>query len=131
MPAAVDQMGKTGAELVFVYNAGSSLGARAFDFLHKAVSPGTYACNLCRITYGVFAEKQEWRRFAESLPYRATFLHKDEFQGRYPALAATPLPAIFLNGHAGSAKLVASAEEINRARSVDDLKTLLLAKVAP
>ena len=66
-------------ELVFVYNAGSTAGARAVDLLHKAISPGTYACNLCRVTNGVLAMKKEWRRFLDSLALTVTFSYRDEF----------------------------------------------------
>lgn len=120
-----------GAELVFVYNADSSLGAKVFDFLHKAVSPGTYECNLCRVTYGVFAKKQEWREFLESLPLRATFLYKDQLPQLAPEAARTPLPAVFLKSPQGGLSLLASAEEINRARTVEDLKSLLTGKLRP
>jgi hypothetical protein len=116
-------------ELIFVYNADSSLGAKVFDFLHKAVSPETYECNLCRVTYGVFAEKKEWREFLESLPLRATFLYKDQLTKLDPEAARTPLPAVFLKSPQGGPVLLASAEEINRARTVEDLKSLLAGKL--
>jgi hypothetical protein len=116
-------------EIIFVYNADSSLGAKVFDFLHKAVSPETYECNLCRVTYGVFAERKEWREFIRKLPFQASFLYRDQFAKRHPQAAATPLPAIFLEPKDGQPALLASAEEINCARTVGDLKALVAAKL--
>jgi len=45
--------------LIFVYNAESGTMNSAIDFAHKMLSPETYECNLCRITYGNFAMKKE------------------------------------------------------------------------
>jgi hypothetical protein len=118
-------MEKPDTELVFVYNAGSGMLDRGFDFLHKAISPDTYACNLCRISHGLFTEKKEWRQFVGGLPWPATFFHKDQFHERFPDLAAVPLPAIFMKSANGGIEMLASADEISRARSVDDLAALL------
>ena len=42
-------------ELIFIYNAKSGLVNELLDFAHKIISPETYNCNLCAITYGTFA----------------------------------------------------------------------------
>lgn len=46
-------------ELLFVYNADSSLFAQAKDYLHKTVSPDTYQCRLCQLTYPGMSMDQE------------------------------------------------------------------------
>ena len=71
-------------KLLFVYNANSSLGYQAFDFLHKIVSPATYQCSLCAITYGNFQIKKEWKEFLSSLPYEVEFWYKNDFVKKYP-----------------------------------------------
>ncbi len=58
------------------------------DSAHKIISPATYDCRLCELTYGVFKENEEWIRFRESVsqnyPYlQLEFLHKDEFAKKY------------------------------------------------
>ncbi|MCF7977351.1 hypothetical protein U5801_08255 [Lamprobacter modestohalophilus] len=44
-------------ELIFVYNADTGLFNQLADAAHKAFSADTYACNLCRVTYGLLTEK--------------------------------------------------------------------------
>ncbi|MFP4131924.1 MAG: hypothetical protein ACLFTX_03955 [Thiohalospira sp.] len=80
--------------LVFVYNADSGLFNTVADIGHKLFSPQTYACDLCRITYGLFNVREEWRAFVEGLPVAAEFLHRDQFRDAHgePPVA---LPAVF------------------------------------
>jgi hypothetical protein len=88
------------AELLFVYNADSGLFNTMADAAHKILSPDTYSCNLCRITYGWFTEKSQWRDFIDRLDADCRFLHRDEFERDYPDVQAA-LPAIFrvVDGH--------------------------------
>lgn len=66
--------------ILFIYNADSTVAAKAMDFLHKIVSPETYQCNLCKITYGSFAMDPAWKKYIEDLPVEIRFLHRDEFE---------------------------------------------------
>jgi len=50
-------------KIIFVYNADSSVFAQVSDAVKKIVAPGTYQCNLCRITYGAVSMKDEWKTF--------------------------------------------------------------------
>jgi hypothetical protein len=80
--------------LIFVYNADAKLTSAAFDFLHKIVSPSTYQCKLCGITYGNFSMVKEWKDFLAALPVPVRLLHRDEWireTGR-----SDKLPAAFL-----------------------------------
>ncbi len=70
--------------LLFVYNADSGLFNTMADAAHKILSPQTYQCDLCRITYGWFQERSDWRDFIDGLGIDCTFLHRDQFQARYP-----------------------------------------------
>ncbi|MEM8779384.1 MAG: GTPase [Cyanobacteria bacterium P01_G01_bin.49] len=70
-------------KIIFVYNANSGLVNTLLDIGHKIISPQTYECNLCQITYGVVAEKEEWKTFRESSTDEFEFLHKDEFENKY------------------------------------------------
>ena len=76
-------------ELIFVYNANSDLFSTVTDFAHKLLSPSTYNCNLCALTYGNFTIKQEWKSFIEELAIKTVFLHKDEFEKQYKIQAAS------------------------------------------
>lgn len=42
----------TTTTLIFVYNAKSGLISAFGDMVHKIVSPATYPCSLCALTYG-------------------------------------------------------------------------------
>ena len=76
-------------ELVFIYNADSGAWSKLFDAAHKLVSPATYPCSLCALTYGAVSMRSEWRRFVDSLPHEVRFAYRDEM-----APTASPLPAL-------------------------------------
>lgn len=115
-------------KLIFVYNADVGLRNKVIDSVHKLVSPHTYECNLCDITYGVFTENRDWKRFREAKGIAMEFLHKDEFRKTYASkfgskftypvvLAATDdafelfIDTETLNGLEGSKALMALVEE--------------------
>ncbi|KAA3436928.1 hypothetical protein [Rufibacter hautae] len=105
--------------LVFVYNADSDLFSTVTDFAHKLLSPSTYACQLCALTYGHFSEKQEWKTFVQQLPVKAVFLHKDEFTRQFGL--DTPLPAVFLQkDHA--LEVILDKPALEHCSSLEDLK---------
>ncbi|SHJ23702.1 hypothetical protein SAMN02745146_2574 [Hymenobacter daecheongensis DSM 21074] len=99
--------------LLFVYNADSGLGNAVLDLLHKTLSPRTYACSLCALTYGVRMQP-EWREFLQQLPITPTFLHRDELPTRHPELASQPLPAAFLRTAGGSWQPFLTPQELNQ-----------------
>ena len=109
--------------LIFVYNADSGLFNTITDAAHKILSPDTYACSLCRVTYGWFSERGAWRDFIAGLGMDCRFLHRDEFRARYPHQEIA-LPAVLRVGAEGLA-LCVDAEAIGRCANVDDLIGLL------
>ncbi len=75
-------------KLIFVYNANSGKINSLLDSAHKIVSPDTYDCKLCDLTYGIFKENEDWSSFREKLlqtnpNLQLEFLHKDEFTKQY------------------------------------------------
>tara|TARA_R110001592_G_scaffold85976_1_gene253781 strand:- start:1534 stop:1959 length:426 start_codon:yes stop_codon:yes gene_type:complete len=73
-------------KILFIYNANSDTGSKLLDFAHKIISPATYNCALCSLTFGSFTENKQWKAFRERLlanGYELEFLHKDEFQKSY------------------------------------------------
>lgn len=111
-------------ELIFVYNADSSLFSQIKDLIHKSVSPKTYPCRLCSLTFGFFSQKEEWSEFINSLKVKTQFLHKDEFLRMFPKLKSNDFPAVFLNT-GKYLTLVISKEEIERQNNLDDLMKLV------
>lgn len=116
-------------ELIFVYNATSSLSSQISDIAHKIISPETYRCNLCRITYGNFGARPEWKEFIETLPCKAEFLHSDEFLNQYPAWQSTTFPTVLRMTKNAEMSLLIEAVQINEMQSVEDLKQLLATKL--
>jgi hypothetical protein len=82
-------------QLIFVYNANAGLARGLWDALHKLVSPDSYPCSLCALTYGALTMRAEWKAALKQLPLQSTFLHKDEFRARWPKLDCT-LPAVLV-----------------------------------
>jgi hypothetical protein len=116
-------------KILFVYNVDLTPFALVSDFVHRIVSPETYPCRLCDITYDRLTMKREWKRFIESLPVRATFELRDRFRKKFPAYASVPLPAVFRASPAGKLAVVLSAEEIHAATDLVGLKTLVTAAI--
>ena len=70
-------------KLIFVYNADSGLMNTLMDIGHKAISPQTYECNLCDLTFGIVKEHKQWKKFRETSDTEMEFLHRDEFEQKY------------------------------------------------
>ncbi len=102
--------------LVFIYNAKSGKINATVDFLHKTLSPGTYSCNLCALTYGMFSERETWRNYRRQKDINMEFWYKDEFERtfhykpEYPAVIETPEMNVLL-----------TKDEIDRLESVEQL----------
>ena len=107
--------------LVFVYNAQSGLLSALKDGLHKALSPETYPCSLCALTYGPVSMKRRWANFVAALPVPVSFRYRDTATQWLPPDA--PLPAL-LHVSGDSATQLLSAEAID---ACGDLEALMMA----
>ena len=116
-------------ELIFVYNANSGFLNSIKDLLHKSVSPKTYDCNLCFLTYSGISQKEEWKTFINKFPLKAVFLHKDEFTKQYPKYAMITYPIVFKKEKRILKEFI-SAEEINKLSGLEDLKQLVQNKIS-
>lgn len=118
--------------LVFVYNADSGMMNLAKDVLHKLLSPSTYPCSLCDLTYSALGERRSWVRFRKQLNVMQAYLHKDEFvaeyqhtQGWKPSFTSLDYPGIFaVKG--GDVTLVATKQQLDGCASLPELKSLVL-----
>ncbi len=110
--------------VIFVYNAESGLINGLKDAIHKLISPSTYPCNLCAITYGPLGMRDEWRDFVERLDHPIEFLHKDELLTEY-GISDVPLPAAFTKSASGKLSSLFDSETLNGFKSLEDLKTAL------
>ncbi len=114
-------------KLIFVYNAKAGLLAGIMDSIHKTVSPGTYPCDLCAITYGMTSMKPEWRRWLKRLTIPTLFFHLDDFRKAWPD-AHFSLPAV-LAERGGKLEALVSPSEFKTIREVSELIVLLEKKL--
>ena len=111
------------SDLIFVYNADSGLIAMLGDITHRIISPQTYPCKLCALTYSFNGMIGDWKNFVGALDRRIIFLHRDELQKLY-GIADVPLPAVF-KVNDSQPQLWIKAEQINRCQTLDELKQLI------
>jgi hypothetical protein len=70
--------------LLFIYNANSGKLNALFGVGHKLISPSTYKCNLCALTFDTFSENNIWKSFREESEIAMEFFHIDEFEKEFP-----------------------------------------------
>jgi len=110
------------ATLLFVYNANSGMLNTIIDGAHKVLSPKTYACNLCDITYGMFAENKVWKKFRESNTLTFDFLYKDEFLQQYASKFghAYNFPIVLIKNK-GDLEVFIASKELNTLKTAQEL----------
>jgi hypothetical protein len=106
-------------KIIFVYNADSGFINSILDIGHKIISPNTYKCSLCNMTYGVMSEREEWKRFRESSKDELEFLHKDEFEKKYKEKREYPI-ILKINGANRLDELI-SKDDLNKMKNVNEL----------
>jgi len=107
--------------LLFIYNANSGKLNMLLDIGHKLLRPKTYECNLCKITYGTFFEREAWKRFKETTAIEFTFMHKDEFEREFEGSYSYPI-VLKLNG---ALEVFIDTVKLNNVDNLDDLIDLL------
>ena len=107
--------------LVFVYNAEAGIVAGVMDSVHKLVSPATYPCQLCAVTYGLVAMKREWRAFLDGLGMALVFHHRPDFRAAFPAAVDWPLPLVAVEADGVLHPLIPAADFA----AIPDLATLI------
>ena len=117
----------TKPQFLFVYNADSGLFNTITDWAHKMVSPVTYQCGLCALTYGNFTMKNEWKKFLQHLPAEVSFTYKNDFVKEYQQ--AAELPAVFLKKE-NILTLFITKKEIENCASTEALQQLVLSKLS-
>ena len=115
--------------LLFVYNADGGRLAGLKDMFHKILSPATYPCSLCAVTYGATKMRPEWQQFVQALPMPVEFLHRDEFVRDYPQHQNQPLPAAFAVAETGELSPFIEAAEMDAA-DLNELMELVRARLA-
>ncbi len=109
--------------LIFVYNAMSGVAHAIRDHIHKNVSPSTYDCHLCELTFGNFGMRREWAYFVAGLGMPVEFLHMDEFVDRY-RLKGQRFPAVYL-GRGNELEPFLTAGELDAVGTLEELMGLV------
>ncbi|WP_133064314.1 hypothetical protein [Sandarakinorhabdus cyanobacteriorum] len=116
--------------LVIVYNANAGILAGVMDSVHKIVSPSTYPCQLCAVTYGLTSMRREWRAFLDETGLETIFHHRPDFRAAFPHAADWPLPLVAAEDGGQLTQLVTAADFT----AIPDLPTLIRvvrARLAP
>ena len=116
--------------LVFVYNAKSGLLSAARDGLHKLLSPATYPCSLCTLTYGAVSMKRRWARYVAGLPYPVAFHYRDTASQRGWWGPEAPLP-VALRVSGGAVEVLLSASDIDACEDLDALMSAVTEALSP
>ena len=114
-------------KLIFVYNADSGLVSTLKDYVHKNVSPSTYQCNLCALTFGNVGMRNKWSRFIDDLGVPVEFLHRNELRDSFD-IEDLLLPAVLKADGSGISVLI-PAGEINDLWTLDELIGLVSIRV--
>jgi len=116
-------MGTHESTLIFVYNADSGLISAFADGISKIISPQTYQCRLCSLTFGTALMKTPWREFIDSLGVPVEFLHRDEFTEKY-AYEDARFPSAYMK-RGDRLSVFISQEEMDALESLDELMGLV------
>lgn len=119
-------MARPGRTLIMVYNADSGILNGLKDAVHKVVSPSTYECSLCYLTYGPVSMKGRWKGFLDELNrtgIEVELLHRDEFRERY-GVQDIEYPCILSPIRKGF-KTVISSREMNGFSDLQELMEAL------
>ena len=112
--------------LLFIYNADSQLALRWLDAAHKTISPSTYKCDLCKLTYGATQMKKEWQSFITKLPIECTFIYHNQIEA-YNIPTITP-PAVILQ-RPSTNQLLITAETFKTIDTLASLQEIIKSKL--
>jgi hypothetical protein len=114
---------RTRARLLFAYAGDSGAVSGLIHYVHKIVSPATYGCHLCALTYGPMGRHAAWKHALDALAIESEFLHRDELVARHGP-DQPPLPAIFIV-RGDRREVLVTKTEIDGCRDLESLIELL------
>lgn len=107
--------------IYFVYNAKNGLFNTLNDFTAKTFTPNKYPCNLCKISYGLFTKKKEWKEYLTSLQYPYEFIYINDNK---LDLSKYNLP-IILYGKNDKYNILVNNKSLNECKTINELIKLL------
>jgi hypothetical protein len=122
-------MGQHAPKFLIVYNADGGIFNMVADGIHKVVSPDTYPCSLCAVSYGLVSMHTPWRKYLKSLPHEVVFHHKDDFAEAYPGHEIA-LPAILVREAGPMPEVLIGKDELDALEDVNQLIALTQQRLA-
>ncbi len=116
----------TDSTIFFVYNANDDFPSIVGDFFHKSLSPKTYPCQLCKLTYGAFAKKQQWKEFLSSISYKYEFIYKNNIEKLNYTDSEYP---IILFGNKNEWNILVTKKELNNCQTIEQLINIINLKL--
>lgn len=116
-------------KIIFIYNAKSGVANSIMDVGHKILSPSTYNCNLCSLTFGVLTENAKWKKFRNSSDYKMEFFHKDEFEITFNSIKS--YPTILQMDENQNMSEIIDSQMLNEVTSIEELIKLLESHILP
>lgn len=110
-------------EIIFIYNAKSGPINSLIDWAHKIISPKTYECSLCSLTYGNLGKYSKWSKFLESLNMNKSFIYDDQLSD-LSFYNNESLPCIFFREDNNYSVLL-NNDELDRCENLDALINLI------
>lgn len=109
-------------KLIFIYNANSGKLNSILDSAHKILSPHTYNCNLCALTFDTFSENRQWKKFRETSGMEMDFLHLDEFKKSYASKFGYKFtfPIVLIENN-NELEVFITTERVNELKTVEEL----------
>ncbi len=114
-------MTQASKRLLLVYNADGGMLNALMHAVQKQVSPSTYPCSLCALTYGLVSMRREWKRFLKGLRMEIVFHHRDDFAKAYPG-HDFELSTILISENGNPPHVLVSKNELD---SLDDVRELI------
>ena len=111
-------------KLIFIYNASNDYLSVAFDFTHKIVSPKTYQCSLCKVTFGAFKIHKKWKEYLDSINFEVIFLYKNNYKQYFPNLEVKDFPYSFIYGEQSHIKFL-DKTDFDLCKNLDELIKLV------
>ena len=107
-------------EIIFIYNAKSGFFNAFLDWSHKIISPKTYDCNLCSITYNNFGKEKKWKEFLKNINIQSHFYYIDHLKELDFVIEANELPCVFIKKNK-EYKIIINSEEMDTFNNVEEL----------
>jgi len=104
--------------IIFVYNADSGIVNVALDVAHKLLSPSTYNCRLCQMTYGALREKTVWKDFRMRSAEELLFLHRDEYEKQFEKKFKYP---VILKKEGAELSVIVTHQEMEKMGDIAEL----------